>query len=188
MSRMSVYFGVSHFVADTESRTGRVDAPIHEVLTASDFVNPKSFVLTAGETRSINVLVSNPRFDAFACLMPKDQGVLDLWFMKDTPTSTTNLSPTNSNRRWFQARLRYPFPVCLSQSAVRVDPDIAVDRGRDGATGFPALWASEDAVTGFVYRLLVHRPAMVFDYRARAYVNQTGSARFSMMLVQGGAT
>lgn len=195
MGRMAAFSALTHFQADTENRTGDVNAPVAEVATDVDYANPKTFTISPGETRSINAFVTNPRFDAFVVIPRTPGAVLVVSAVKDSPTSGTNLAPSGNDAMAINLVAQYPFESIIPTGDVLVDPTASTDYGLNPADNLPLNWEDGSAaVAGYWYRLLVYYPASVPDLvdfltetasPAVKFRTQTGTIRFSTMLVQG---
>lgn len=96
-------------------------------------------------------------FEMLALLVEPTPGYLYCWYKGDTPVSTTNLTPSGSNKRWRQFDLS-----CLSWSFLNTDQcridtaSAAQDVGETG--GIPTAAGSGTLALGKVYGLYVYNP------------------------------
>lgn len=196
MGRMATYTALTHFRGDKENRSGDINAPIVEVATEADFVNPKDREILPGETRSINVFTSNPHFEGFVVIPRTPGAVLVVAAVKDSPTTTTNLNPSGNDQTAANWVCMYPFEFTIPIGDVMVNPTIATDYGLNPADKLPLAWDDGATVAGYWYRLIVHCPASVPDTTDWAsdteetptvsFKTQTGAIQFTTMLVQSG--
>lgn len=194
MSRVATYWGIERFSGGRVSRVGRMDLPIFQFNSGLEYVNPKEYEILPGETLSIHNLTTEPGFDAWV-LIPRTPPVsgamppcLDVWVQKDTSTSNTNLAPSGENRRWFCKVNRFPFVTCLSGGDALVNETLASDYQVNGATGLAKV-IEAGSVPGFIYKILVHYPAVVRTPGAwGTFTTQTDPIKFTTCLVQGRAS
>jgi hypothetical protein len=195
MGRMAAYTALTHFRADKENRAGNLSAPVSEVLTDAEFLNPKDREILPGETRVINTFTTNPGFDAFVVIPRTPGAFLVVAAVKDSPTSGSNRNPSGNDQIAATFSAIYPFEATIPIGDVLVAPTATDDYGLNPADNLPLAWEGSNAVAGYWYRLIVHYPASVPDVTswqsdaatpAVTFRTQTQPVLFTTMLVQGG--
>lgn len=127
--------------------------PLSQKTVTGDRVAPDEFQIAAGSYAvAWDASVTGYDFALLLFALPAD-GFCELWYKVDTPTSSTDKTPSGSNVRWRQYSQSCVRPAGFDTPLCRINPTLATDAGDSG--GLPAAMGSGSTVDGRIYKVVL---------------------------------
>lgn len=151
---VGVFFAVERTVDGITTINGRLDQPIKPVLLDGTIGVPeRTGILTPGQGVAVWNAQAAPLFKLMTMEVLDGAGVLDGVMQVDTPTSSTNLAQSGTNKRWMPIpRRSCVAPFVMDSPYIRFHPTLATMFGNDVNDNATILTAS-GVVDGLVYRV-----------------------------------
>lgn len=134
---------------------GSLDEPLSEIaLTADTVCKLEEVVLAPGDQFTVwEYSADRPYFDFLALWLPDGAGYVEIAWLVDKPTSSSDPTPSAAAKAWNFADLSCFTPFVLSSDDQSVNPVLS-DAHSDNS-GVPLKWSDAGTVAGRIYKVMV---------------------------------